>query len=424
MWLVVLLCVVLSASLMVGWSEPALAASKTPIKIGFSLPATGFMSQTGSVATKAAKAWAVQVNKAGGIVGHPVEAVFYDSETDPNKAILTAKQMVNSEKVVLLLGGGSTGLSLAIGPIAAQSKVPFIANSGSSLFESQMAKAGPETFAWNFRMSNCTSEEQTAWMLMLFSKMNVKKVAVIYPEDAYGQSGIAGIKDAIQKYPGVWRKRGDGAKLPVGRGNVRPLIASLKYHRDVQGILVRGATMASPLAIAAIRDVGIKLPIAVDSVQTAPQFMAVEKVKRAITREPGVLTYADMSFWKQLPDSNPAKPFYRSSPTSGKRSSTSTLTTKCTPKITGSWSWHRMSLPDYSRTSPTFWMETWRPSEKQSGTTRKTPRTFNWADYHRWSERTTPDLHGVRHSVWASTRTTESYTTYPSMLRLRRSAND
>ena len=90
-----------------------------------------------------------------------------------------------------------------------------------------------------------------------------------------------------------------------------PLIASLKAHKEVQGILVRGATMASPLAIAAIRDAGIKLPVAGDSVQMSPQFMAVEKVKRGITREPGVFTYADMSFWKELPDSNPAKSFYR-----------------------------------------------------------------------------------------------------------------
>ena len=147
---------------------------------------------------------------------------------------------------------------------------------------------------------------------MLFSKMNVKKVAVIYSEEAYGQSGLAGIKEAIQKYPEYGVSVVMEQSYPWDSVTFGPLIASLKSHRDVQGIFVRVATMASPLAIAAIRDAGIKLPVAVDSVQTAPQFMAVEKVKRAITREPGVFTYADMSFWKQLPDSNPGKAFYRS----------------------------------------------------------------------------------------------------------------
>ena len=270
------------------------------------------MSQTGSVSTKAAKAWVAKINKAGGIMGHPVEAVFYDSESDPNKAILTTKQMISSDRVLMVLGGGGTGLSLAVGPIAAQSKVPFVANSGSSLFEMQMAKASPETFAWNFRMSNCTSQEQTAWLLMLFSKMNINKVAVVYSEDAYGQSGTASIKDAINKYPEYGVSVAVEQSYPSDAVTFGPMIATLKSHKEIQGILVRGATMASPLAIAAIRDAGIALPIAADSVQMSPQFMAVEKVKRGITRQPGVYTYADMSFWRQLPDSNPAKAFYRS----------------------------------------------------------------------------------------------------------------
>jgi branched-chain amino acid transport system substrate-binding protein len=310
-WLGALLCAIVGAVLTVNWSQSVRAASNTPIKLGFVLPATGAMSQTGSIAFRATRAWVDEVNKAGGIMGHPIQAVFSDSESDPNQAILAAKQQISSDKVIMILGGGGTGLSLALGSIAAQSEVPFLANSGSSLFERQMAKAGPETFAWNFRMSNCTSQEQTAWLLMLFSRMNIKKVAVVYSEDAYGQSGFASIKDVIGNYPEYGMSVVMVESYPSDAVTFGPLIASLKAHNEVQGIIVRGPTMASPLAIAAIRDAGIKLPIAADSVEMSPQFMAVEKVKRGITREPGVFTYADMSFWKQLPDSDPGKTFYR-----------------------------------------------------------------------------------------------------------------
>jgi branched-chain amino acid transport system substrate-binding protein len=289
----------------------ASAASNAPIKIGFSLPATGPMSQTGSVAMKATQAWVNKINKAGGIMGHPLQGVFYDSESDPNKAILTTKQMINSDKVLMILGGGSTGLSLAVGPIAAQGQVPFLANSGSSLFEMQMAKAGPQTFRWAFRMSNCSSQEQSAWLLMLFSKMNAKKVAVIYSEDAYGQSGIASIKEGIAKYPEYGMTLVLEQSYPSDSVTFGPLISAIKAKPEVQGIYVRGATMASPLAITAIKDAGIGVPLAGDSVQTSPQFMAVEKVKRGIIKEPGYYIYGDMSFWKELPDSNPAKAFYR-----------------------------------------------------------------------------------------------------------------
>jgi branched-chain amino acid transport system substrate-binding protein len=302
---------IMSAFFFGSWAQRAPAASNVPIKIGFSLPATGLMSQTGSVAMKATRAWANKINRTGGIMGHPVQGVFYDSESDPNKAILTEKEMINSDKVLMLLGGGSTGLALALGPIAAQNKVPYLANSGSSLFEMQMLKAGPETFKWNFRMSNCTSQEQTAWLLMLFSKMNIKKVAVIYSVDAYGQSGIASIKDGITKYPEYGMGVIVEQSYPSDAVTFGPLISALKAHPEVQGIYVRGATMASPLAIVAIKDAGLTIPQAGDSVQTSPQFMAVEKVKRGIIKDPGYYIYGDMSFWKELPDSNPAKTFYR-----------------------------------------------------------------------------------------------------------------
>ena len=257
-WLGVLVCVIMSAAFFCNWTQRALAAaSKVPIKIGFSLPATGPMSQTGSVAMKATQAWVNKINKSGGLMGNPVQGVFYDSESDPNKAILSAKQMINSDKVFIILGGGSTGLSLALGPIAAQGQVPFLANSGSSLFETQMLKAGPETFKWNFRMSNCTSQEQSAWLLMLFSKMNIKKVAVIYSEDAYGQSGIASIKDGITKYPEYGMSVVMEQSYPSDSVTFGPLISALKARPEVQGIYVRGATMASPLAIAAIKDAGL-----------------------------------------------------------------------------------------------------------------------------------------------------------------------
>ena len=307
-----LVILLMSVSFIGHWTQrESTAASNTPIKIGFSLPATGPMSQTGSVAMKATQAWVNKLNKTRGIMGHPVQGVFYDSESDPNKAILTTKQMINSDKVLMILGGGSTGLSLAVGPIAAQGQVPFLANSGSSLFETQMSKAGPETFKWTFRMSNCTSQEQSAWLLMLFSKMNIKKVAVIYSEDAYGQSGIASIKDGIAKYPEYGVSLVMEQSYPSDSVTFGPLISALKARPEVQGIYVRGATMASPLAIVAIKDAGISVPLAGDSVQTSPQFMAVEKVKRGIIKDPGYYIYGDMSFWKELPDSNPAKAFYR-----------------------------------------------------------------------------------------------------------------
>ena len=61
--------------------QPAVAQDKKPIKIGFAMSLTGFLSANGKQALLASQIWADQVNKAGGLLGRPVKLIYYDDKS-------------------------------------------------------------------------------------------------------------------------------------------------------------------------------------------------------------------------------------------------------------------------------------------------------------------------------------------------------
>lgn len=62
-------------------AQPAVAQDKQPIKIGFAMSLTGFLSANGKQALLASQIWADQVNKAGGLLGRPVKLIYYDDKS-------------------------------------------------------------------------------------------------------------------------------------------------------------------------------------------------------------------------------------------------------------------------------------------------------------------------------------------------------
>ena len=61
---------------------PARAAD--PIKVGFSMALTGAVAPNGKQNLLALEIWRDDVNAKGGIMGRPVELVYYDDQSNPN----------------------------------------------------------------------------------------------------------------------------------------------------------------------------------------------------------------------------------------------------------------------------------------------------------------------------------------------------
>lgn len=106
-------------------------AASAEIKIGAIISETGPASALGDPEAKTIRMLVDQLNAKGGIKGEKAKLVLYDDGGDPSKAKTFATRLVEDDGVVAMVGGTTTGTSLAILAVAEDSKVPFISLAGA-----------------------------------------------------------------------------------------------------------------------------------------------------------------------------------------------------------------------------------------------------------------------------------------------------
>jgi len=109
----------------------AQAQAQEPIRIGSFLAVTGPASFLGDPEQKTLEMLVEQINAAGGVLGRKLQLVAYDSAGDAEKARTFTKRLIEQDKVDVLIGGSSTGETMAAVPLAEQASVPFISLAGA-----------------------------------------------------------------------------------------------------------------------------------------------------------------------------------------------------------------------------------------------------------------------------------------------------
>jgi len=110
---------------------PAAAQDGEPIRIGSVLSATGPASFLGDPAEKTLEIYVDRINAEGGVLGRPLELVFYDSAGDANAARTFATRLVEDDGIVAMVGGSTTGTTMAMVPIFEDYEIPFISLAGA-----------------------------------------------------------------------------------------------------------------------------------------------------------------------------------------------------------------------------------------------------------------------------------------------------
>ncbi len=102
------------------------ARAEDPIRIGFGIALTGALAGAGKSALIAIQIWADEINAAGGLLGRPVELIYYDDQTNPSKVPGIYTKLINIDRVDLIVSGyGSTTIAPAI-PIAMNYDMVFM----------------------------------------------------------------------------------------------------------------------------------------------------------------------------------------------------------------------------------------------------------------------------------------------------------
>jgi branched-chain amino acid transport system substrate-binding protein len=65
-------------------TDTAVAQTKEPIKIGYSMAMTGGLGPNGKSALLAQKIWEEDINAKGGLLGRKVKLIYYDDQSNPS----------------------------------------------------------------------------------------------------------------------------------------------------------------------------------------------------------------------------------------------------------------------------------------------------------------------------------------------------
>ncbi len=102
------------------------------IRVGTTQPLTGKFKEFGEEQLRGIQMWVHDINARGALLGKDVELVYYDDYSEADRSALLYRQLIEKDKVDLLIGPYSSGTTLAASTIAEQHNFPMVASAASA----------------------------------------------------------------------------------------------------------------------------------------------------------------------------------------------------------------------------------------------------------------------------------------------------
>jgi branched-chain amino acid transport system substrate-binding protein len=159
-------------------------ADAVPVKIGWLVALTGPNSSPGIGFDRGMRFGVDEINKAGGVAGRQFELVTRDTQGDPTKAVNGAVELINQQKVTLLIGPTNSGESMASEPMTARYKVP------SLVYSVVDTLIDTTKYPYFFRQLPSNTQWTMAAQDYVLNVLKAKKVAVLGDATGYGTATV------------------------------------------------------------------------------------------------------------------------------------------------------------------------------------------------------------------------------------------
>src|SRR5712692_8714118 len=174
---------------------PFAAAAQNTIKIGFPMPLSGPAAVYGVPITKGAEMAVQEINANGGILGRKLEFLERDSKANADEAVRLARELILKNNVDFLSGTLTSAEAPAVSTIAKENKIVFVAPTSKTIQLTSPANLHP----YIFRLASNTDIDGRTGAAIIASWKDVKRVATIAPDYAYGRDAVAAFVDYIKK---------------------------------------------------------------------------------------------------------------------------------------------------------------------------------------------------------------------------------
>ena len=175
-------------------AAPLGAEAQKPIKVGFPMILSGPGALFGEPALKGGQMYVDELNAKGGVLGRKIELVPRDTKGNADEAVRVSRELILKENVDFLVGTLTSAEGPAVSVVAKENKIVFIA----PIPKTDQLTAADKLHPYVFRVASTTTiEGRTA--AELIAKWNVKRVATISPDYAYGQDVTKAFVEYMKK---------------------------------------------------------------------------------------------------------------------------------------------------------------------------------------------------------------------------------
>jgi branched-chain amino acid transport system substrate-binding protein len=280
-WFAAALCAVATA-----------AQAQAPIRIGAFLSVTGPAAFLGDPEQKTLELYVERLNAAGGVLGRKLELVAYDSGGDAEKARTFAKRLIEQDRVDLIVGGSTTGETMAVVPLAQAAGMPFISLAGAVVIVEPVKK-------WVFKTPH-TDRMACDKVFVDMKARGVAKAALISGSGGFDKS-MRGQCLAVAKNHGIAIVADE--TYGAGDTDMTAQLTKIKNAAGVQAVLNAGFGQGPAIVTKNYKQLGIGVPLYQSHGVASKQYIQLAGEAAEGVRLPA----AALLVAETLPDSDPQK---------------------------------------------------------------------------------------------------------------------
>ncbi len=270
--------------------HPALA--QQTIKIGSVLSVTGPASFLGEPEDKTLRMYVDKINAAGGVNGKKIELVLYDDGGDANKARTFATRLIEDDKVVAMVGGSTTGTTMAMIPVFEAAEVPLISLGGAIEIVDPVQK-------YVFKTPH-TDKMACEKIFENLKQRNLTNIAMISGTDGFGASMRKQCLQVIGEF-GITVLAEE--TYGPNDADMTPQLTNIRSKGEVQAILNPGFGQGPAIVTRNYGQLGIKTPLYQSHGVASKSFIELAGPAADGVRLPA----AALLVGDKLPDSDPQK---------------------------------------------------------------------------------------------------------------------
>src|SRR5437667_1784302 len=188
---------VIGAFVLAGLGAPTARAAE-PIRIGLGMALTGGLSANGKPALLAMQIWKDDVNKEGGLLGRPVELIYYDDQTNPATVPGIYTKLLEVDKVDFVVSGYGTNLIAPLLPIVMERKLTLMGVLG-------LANNEKYKYPSYFQIQPSGPDPEANWANGFFELAGKQTprpqtIALVGADAEYPRHAIAGARELVKKF--------------------------------------------------------------------------------------------------------------------------------------------------------------------------------------------------------------------------------